>query len=326
MLKFPHNAKPKNVGGNFNAKSEKMTNQKFDIFIYENLKYNFDIEPLNKFLEDNHINICSFSNANCIKGYIATWEIKENRMFLTNLEIVSDVENNLLEILFKNENEVFANWYSGEIQILNIDNEITTLQFKKGNLISKTIKENIIEETQQMEELSLKDEINNSNLYELIEMFNSELKIVAKENYSKFRNNKADSSLKDYVKINISDWNALEKEKLFVGALKGINHYYHTITNKTKMPVSGFNSIMDAINGENFVFVNVKSLKWLPTEIKNKIKSQNIDFEELNTKYKQRDFKKNNYLEDSYNESNWLEDAAGTNDPETMNDVYWNLD
>ena len=43
------------VGGNFNAKSEKMTNQKFDIFIYENLKYNFDIEPLNKFLEDNHI-------------------------------------------------------------------------------------------------------------------------------------------------------------------------------------------------------------------------------------------------------------------------------
>ena len=303
-----------------------MTNQKFDIFIYENFKYNFNIEPLNKFLEDNQINICCFNDPNCIKGYIATWVIKNDKMFLTNIEIVSDVENNLPEILFKNENEVFANWYSGEIQILNIDNEITTLQFKNGNLISKTIKENIIEETQQMEELSLKDEINNSNLYELIEMFNSELKIVAKENYSKFRNNKADSSLKDYVKIDISDWNALEKEKLFVGALKGINHFYYTITNKTKMPICGFNSVMDAINGESFIFVNVKSIKWLPTEIKNKIKSQNIEFEELNTKYQERDFKENNYPEDRYNESNWLEDAAGTNDPETMNDVYWNLD
>jgi hypothetical protein len=303
-----------------------MTNQKFDIFIYENFKYNFNIEPLNKFLEDNQINICCFNDPNCIKGYIATWEIKNDKMFLTNIEIVSDVKNNLPEILFKNENEVFANWYSGEIQILNIDNEITTLQFKNGNLISKTIKENIIEETQQMKELSLKDEINNSNLYELIEMFNSELKIVAKENYSKFRNNKADSSLKDYVKIDISDWNALEKEKLFVGALKGINIFYYSITSKTKMPVSGFNSVMDAINGENFVFVNIKSIKWFPTEIKNKIKSQNIEFEELNTKYEAREFQENHFYEDRYDENNWLAEAAGTDDPETMNDVYWNLD
>lgn len=172
----------------------------------------------------------------------------------------------------------------------------------------------------------MNNEINNSNLYELIEMFNSELKIVAKENYSKFRNNKVDSSLKDYVKINISDWNALEKEKLFVGALKGINHFYYTITNKTKMPVSGFNSVMDAINGENFVFVNIKSIKWFPTEIKNKIKSQNIEFEELGTKYEARGFQENHFYEDRYDENNWLEDAAGTNDPETMNDVYWNLD
>ena len=299
----------------------KMTNQKFDIFIYENFKYNFNIEPLNKFLEDNQISICCFNDPNCIKGYIATWEIKNDKMYLTNIEIVSDVENNLYEILFKNQNEIIAYWYSGEIQILNIDNEITTLQFKNGNLISKTIKENIIEETQELKEV-----INNSNLYELIEMFNSELKIVAKENYSKFRNNKVDSSLKDYEKINITDWNAIEKEKLFVGALKGINHFYYSITNKTKMPVSGFNSVMDAINGENFVFVNIKSIKWFPIEIKNKIKSQNIEFDELNTKYQERNYQENNYHEDNYNENNWLEDAAGTNDPETMNDVYWNLD
>ncbi len=177
-----------------------------------------------------------------------------------------------------------------------------------------------------MEGSLIKEEINNSTLYELIEMFNSELKSVAKENYSKFRNTKVDGSLKEYVKINITDWNALEKEKLFVGALKGINIFYYSITSKTKMPVSGFNSVMDAINGEDFVFVNIKSIKWFPTEIKNKIKFQNIEFEELNTKYEAREFQENHFYEDRYDENNWLEDAAGTNDPETMNDVYWNLD
>lgn len=30
--------------------------------------------------------------------------------------------------------------------------------------------------------------------------------------------------------------------------------------------------------------------------------------------------------DDYYDSNNWLIDAAGTNDPETMNDVYWNLD
>jgi len=30
--------------------------------------------------------------------------------------------------------------------------------------------------------------------------------------------------------------------------------------------------------------------------------------------------------DDYYDSSNWLADAAGTDDPEVMNDVYWNLD
>lgn len=30
--------------------------------------------------------------------------------------------------------------------------------------------------------------------------------------------------------------------------------------------------------------------------------------------------------DDYYDNSNWLADAAGTDDPEVMNDVYWNLD
>jgi len=32
------------------------------------------------------------------------------------------------------------------------------------------------------------------------------------------------------------------------------------------------------------------------------------------------------YSDYSYDSDNWLRDAAGTDDPEVMNDVYWNLD
>lgn len=43
------------------------------------------------------------------------------------------------------------------------------------------------------------------------------------------------------------------------------------------------------------------------------------------------EFSNNNSIESCtddryYNDRNWLSQAAGTDDPETMNDVYWNLD
>lgn len=52
------------------------------------------------------------------------------------------------------------------------------------------------------------------------------------------------------------------------------------------------------------------------------------ELQSLNTKYgkwkEKRTIKRFN--REDRNSSNWLEDAAGTDDPETMNDVYWNLD
>lgn len=35
---------------------------------------------------------------------------------------------------------------------------------------------------------------------------------------------------------------------------------------------------------------------------------------------------KEGYVDYDHENSNWLAEAAGTDDPETMNDVYWNLD
>ena len=33
-----------------------------------------------------------------------------------------------------------------------------------------------------------------------------------------------------------------------------------------------------------------------------------------------------NHNQKFYDSDNWLKDTSGTDDPETMNDVYWNLD
>lgn len=47
-------------------------------------------------------------------------------------------------------------------------------------------------------------------------------------------------------------------------------------------------------------------------------------------KIKLKDFRPNQNYDFQQNSNvdcnNWLEEASGTNDPETMNDVYWNLD
>ena len=58
--------------------------------------------------------------------------------------------------------------------------------------------------------------------------------------------------------------------------------------------------------------------------IKEKLSNEGIDFEDLTPKIKYSNFS-SNYGYDYYSR-NWLAEAAGTDDPETMNDVYWNLD
>lgn len=53
----------------------------------------------------------------------------------------------------------------------------------------------------------------------------------------------------------------------------------------------------------------------------------NTDKNLLTYKEEKQDEDYDDYDYENYNSSNnWLRDAAGTDDPETMNDVYWNLD
>lgn len=58
--------------------------------------------------------------------------------------------------------------------------------------------------------------------------------------------------------------------------------------------------------------------------VKKEIVLANLGYYTRFTIERHEDFKKSYY--NYYDSSNWLADASGTDDPEVMNDVYWNLD
>lgn len=81
----------------------------------------------------------------------------------------------------------------------------------------------------------------------------------------------------------------------------------------------------------NFMIVKLSEL--LPDSSKFDFEFRNINETKLKSYENYRARYSNNYDSDdydnyyeSYSSDNWLVDAAGCDDPEVMNDVYWNLD
>ncbi len=169
-----------------------------------------------------------------------------------------------------------------------------------------------------------KNKIENPILFELIDLFSNELKLYAGANYENCRQFEFSNADDNHILINLSNWENNYKENLFMSAMKGINYFTFVMNNKTVFPIGAFNSVMKAIDGNDDIYINKKAIKWFPQELKSLITQQGIEFEDLK-KLEKRNYQ--NYSNNHYhNSNNWLEDVAGTNDPETMNDVYWNLD
>jgi hypothetical protein len=106
----------------------------------------------------------------------------------------------------------------------------------------------------------------------------------------------------------------------------GIHHFYFNLTNKRSLNIGGFNSVINVINGSDNINLYVNSIKWFPNEIKEKIVEQGINYLEIENYNTAKRKRIQQSESDRYNHRNWLSDASGTNDSETMNDVYWNLD
>jgi hypothetical protein len=328
----------RHVGGNYD---EKMTAQASEILFYKGEEYQITSEPLTDFLK-NSTKSFNWTNTGCWRGYIGTWKIDNNKLFIVKLEGNSTSGSVGLDYLFPNQKEVFANWFSGELKVpqgemikyihrghFSVYEKDIIFTFSKGIITKQVIVDN---QSGQIEDVSfnqildknIKEKINESTLIELIEMFNSALKTFPELDYEKSRKIQLEETNKLYSKVKLENWTAYEKELLFISLLKGLNIYYFVVSDTKSMPIGGFNSVMNAINGVDFVYINNKSIKWFPKRIKDKLLSQGINFEDLTPRIKYSS-NSSNYDYDYYSR-NWLAEAAGTSDPETMNDVYWNLD
>lgn len=161
------------------------------------------------------------------------------------------------------------------------------------------------------------------SLFESIMLFEKELKSKADWMYEKLKNYSIAINDEKYVLIDLKKWSSKEKELLLKSAMIGINHFYFNLTQKRSLNIGGFNSIIEVFNGKEEVHIYVNSIKWFPDDLKTKIRNQGIDYNETINYLKRKSSRQNR---DEYDSRNWLSDASGTNDPETMNDVYWNLD
>jgi hypothetical protein len=133
-----------------------LTIQAGDILSYNGEKKTIATEPLKSYLETRSDVSFIFKSTALVRGYIGTWEIKNNQLYLISL--LGFVDNNKkvdLSYLFPNKTEVFANWFSGNIRIpegellnkinlgyASVFEKDRILNIKEGILISETVKDN----------------------------------------------------------------------------------------------------------------------------------------------------------------------------------------
>lgn len=327
-----------------------MTAQIGEILIYKEQTFSIVSEPLSDYLETNKIEPFKFFETSCWRGYVGYWKISGDKLFITNLK--GDDERIIdcgLVYLFPNKKEVFAEWFSGDLTInlgelieyvhagfCSIYEKDLIITFDKGIITKQVLVENkSISEDDTDEEnikntiktyrteldLSIKNKINNSSFFELVDMFIESIKLKKYINYNEARKIELNDS-NHYSKIKIDEWNSKVKETLYMSILNHINIFYFVLNDLELIPIGAFNSLMNAVNGNEFIYVNNSSIQWLPGWLKQEIRDQGIEFEDLISKNKKS--KTSNY-NDEYNPDDNMIYAAGSNDPEIMAEAFSNI-
>ena len=94
-----------------------MTAQFREQLTYKGEQYSMATEPLSEYLEKNNIEFV-FSSTACWRGYIGSWSIENDRLYLTDLKAtIENYEEVGIEYLFPDSQKVFDEWFSGEIRI-----------------------------------------------------------------------------------------------------------------------------------------------------------------------------------------------------------------
>ncbi len=121
-----------------------MTMQAKEIIEYRGEKYLMSNLPLNQFIETNNLKFEAHTTAHW-RGYQGYWKLADDKLYITDIETSNQ---NYFEVFNTNE-PVFANWFSGVIEIglgHDICNEYSIyyenylwLNFENGNVVEKRI-------------------------------------------------------------------------------------------------------------------------------------------------------------------------------------------
>lgn len=121
-----------------------MTMQASEIIEYRGENYSMSNLPLNSFIEKNNLKFEAHTTAHW-RGYQGYWKLTDDKLFITNLE----TSNQNYYDVFKTNEPVFADWFSGIIQIglgnaiyddfSNYYENYLWLKFEYGKAVEKRI-------------------------------------------------------------------------------------------------------------------------------------------------------------------------------------------
>ena len=146
-----------------------MTAQIGDKIHYKGMRYSLSSEPLSAFLLKNKIDKFNELNTACWRGYVAEWEVVDNKLYLVDIKfsyfprkkITIKTGDSITEMgkLFPGQTKVHANWVSSTLIIktsklieyihMGYESiyEITIyLKFENGELIEERIVNNTSKE------------------------------------------------------------------------------------------------------------------------------------------------------------------------------------
>ena len=147
-----------------------MTAQTPEEFIYKGKRYQgLYAEPLDQYLQTQNIEFQPMASS-CWRGYTCLWIISDNKLSLTHFsgairiyntekdefspEVSYETKNISLNNLFPNQQNVFAEWFSGEIRLVQrvkltgedycdtVYKKVIHLTFEKGIVINEEIIKN----------------------------------------------------------------------------------------------------------------------------------------------------------------------------------------
>lgn len=95
-----------------------MTAQARERLIFNGEETSMASEPLEEYLKSKSDITFVSNTSTCWRGYYGTWEITDNKLYLNKLKAyIEGFKEVDLNYLFPEQNQVFANWFNGEIRI-----------------------------------------------------------------------------------------------------------------------------------------------------------------------------------------------------------------